>query len=76
MKYIYFFSNYPSKRVETDSDGIPYGVIGELSLLQNSTLSDQPITSFDWCVDKIGLAVCSAFDQTLRVLITTKLQLY
>ncbi|KAJ8928212.1 hypothetical protein NQ314_019276, partial [Rhamnusium bicolor] len=68
--------NYPSKRLEKDSDGIPYGVVGELSLLQNSTLSDQPITAFDWCVDKIGLSVCSAFDQTIRVLITTKLNLY
>lgn len=64
------------KRVENDSDNLPYGVIGELSLLQNATLSDQPITAFDWCVDKIGLSVCSAFDQTLRVLITTKLNLY
>nr|XP_023022500.1 WD repeat-containing protein 92 [Leptinotarsa decemlineata] len=68
--------NYPIKRVEKDSEGVPYGIVGDLSLLQNCTLSDQPITSFDWCVDKIGLSVCSAFDQTLRVLITTKLNLY
>lgn len=62
--------------MEKDSDGIPYGVPGELSLLQNSNLSDQPISAFDWCCDKIGLSVCSAFDQTIRVLITTKLNLY
>ncbi|KAG5867463.1 hypothetical protein JTB14_028005 [Gonioctena quinquepunctata] len=68
--------NYPSRRVEKDSDSIPYGVVGEMSLLQHCTLSDQPITAFDWCVDKIGLSVCSAFDQTLRVLITTKLNMY
>lgn len=68
--------NYPSRRVEQDTDGISYGVIGDLSLLQNSTLSDQPITSFDWCVDKLGLSVCSAFDETVRILITTKLNLY
>ncbi|KAI4469115.1 mrna export factor and bub3 [Holotrichia oblita] len=68
--------NYPEKRVDKDADGIPMGVIGELTLMQNSTLSSQPITSFDWCRDKIGLSVCSAFDQTLRVLITTKLNLY
>uniref|UniRef100_A0A6P7G1M6 Dynein axonemal assembly factor 10 n=1 Tax=Diabrotica virgifera virgifera TaxID=50390 RepID=A0A6P7G1M6_DIAVI len=67
---------YPDKRVEKDADGIPYGIPGEISCLQNSTLSDQPITSFDWCVDKQGLAVCSAFDQTIRVLIVTKLNLY
>ncbi|XP_050316372.1 dynein axonemal assembly factor 10 [Anthonomus grandis grandis] len=68
--------NYPAKRVENDSEGIPYGIIGNIQQLQNSVLSDQPITAFDWCVDKIGLAVCSAYDQTLRVLITTKLNLY
>lgn len=62
--------------MDKDGDGIPIGVVGELSLLQNSTLSSQPITSLDWCKDKIGLSVCSAFDQTLRVLITTKLHLY
>ncbi|KAF2881613.1 hypothetical protein ILUMI_24556 [Ignelater luminosus] len=68
--------NYPDKRVDKDGDGIPIGVAGELTLLQNSTLSSQPITGFDWCTDKIGLSVCSAFDQTVRVLITTKLNLY
>ncbi|XP_060534618.1 dynein axonemal assembly factor 10 isoform X2 [Cylas formicarius] len=68
--------NYPMKRVATNSDGIPYGVAGELQQLQNSVLSDQPITSFDWCEDKLGLSVCSAYDQTLRVLLTTKLNLY
>ncbi|XP_044265135.1 dynein axonemal assembly factor 10 [Tribolium madens] len=68
--------NYPTRRVEKDADGLEYGVAGELNLLQNSTLSDQPITSFDWCPEKAGLAVCSAFDQTIRVLITTKLNLY
>lgn len=62
--------------MEKDGDGISYGVIGDLSLIQNSTLSSQPISSFDWCKDKLGLAVCSSFDQTLRVLITTKLNLF
>lgn len=71
-----FFSVYPDRRVEKDADGLPYGVPGELSSLQNATLSEQPITGFDWCIDKIGLAVSSAFDQTLRVLIVTKLNLY
>ncbi|CAH1163338.1 unnamed protein product [Phaedon cochleariae] len=68
--------NYPDKRVEVDTDGVPYGKVGDISLLQNCTLSDQPITAFDWCVDKLGLSVCSAFDQTIRVLITTKLNSY
>ncbi|KAK5648623.1 hypothetical protein RI129_003515 [Pyrocoelia pectoralis] len=68
--------NYPDKRVDKDGDGIEMGVPGDLSLLQNSTVSTQPITSFDWCNDKIGLSVSSSYDQTVRVLITTKLNLY
>ena len=46
---------------------------GTVSLLQNVTLSTQPIASLDWSTDKQGLCVCSSFDQSLRVLIVTKL---
>ncbi|XP_045480770.1 dynein axonemal assembly factor 10 [Harmonia axyridis] len=68
--------NYPDRRVERDSDGIEYAVPGELSLLQNCVLTEQPITGFDWCKEKLGLSVCSAYDQSVKVLITTKLNLY
>ena len=57
-----------------DKDGVEEGVMGKLDLLQNVILSTQPISSFDWSPDKIGLAVSTAFDQTLRVLIVTKLK--
>lgn len=49
------------------------GVAGSVSLLQNVTLSTQPIASLDWSPDKQGLCVCSSFDQSVRVLIVTKL---
>ncbi|VEL29106.1 unnamed protein product [Protopolystoma xenopodis] len=52
---------------------VPQGVMGSLTQLQNITLSNQPISGFDWCAEKTGLAVCVAFDQTVRLLITTKL---
>ncbi|XP_074657007.1 dynein axonemal assembly factor 10-like [Tubulanus polymorphus] len=65
--------NYPSNRVVKDSNDIELGVAGTVSLLQNATLSTQPISSFDWSPDKQGLAVCTSFDQTLRVVIVTKL---
>nr|VZI34857.1 unnamed protein product [Spirometra erinaceieuropaei] len=75
--------NYPAKRrkmvqVTPTAEGQPTtevaeGVAGSLSLLQNITLSTQPISGLDWCRDKMGLAVCVAFDQTLRLLIVTKL---
>lgn len=68
--------NYPEKRKIADADGIDQGVIGNLSLLQNTTISTQPVSSLDWSPDKQGLAVCSAFDQCIRVIITTKLNTY
>ncbi|XP_069673534.1 dynein axonemal assembly factor 10 [Periplaneta americana] len=65
--------NYPEKRVTCDVDGAQMGNAGTLSLLQNTTLSTQPISSLDWSPDKQGLAVCTSFDQTVRVIIVTKL---
>lgn len=49
------------------------GVAGELKMIQAITLSSQPVHCFDWSPDHLGLAVCGAFDQTIRVIITTKL---
>nr|CAD7458381.1 unnamed protein product [Timema tahoe] len=67
------WNNYPEKRTKEDGDGDLMGVAGSVTLLQNVTLSSQPISSFDWSPDKQGLAVCTAFDQTVRVIIATKL---
>lgn len=71
-----YFSNYPEKRKIVDTDGIDQGVVGNLTLLQNITVSSQPVSSLDWSPDKQGLAVCTAFDQCLRVIITTKLNTF
>lgn len=49
------------------------GVPGSIQLLQNVGLSSQPISGFDWSPDKLGLAVSTSFDQTLRVIVCTKL---
>lgn len=65
--------NYPAQRSLQDADGNPKGVPGTLTLLNQRDLSTQPIASFDWNRDKVGLGVMCAFDQSLRVLITTKL---
>uniref|UniRef100_A0A671X4C9 Dynein axonemal assembly factor 10 n=2 Tax=Sparus aurata TaxID=8175 RepID=A0A671X4C9_SPAAU len=64
---------YPAHRSKKDSDGVDVGVAGSVNLLQNATLSTQPIASLDWSPDKQGLCVCSGFDQSVRVLIVTKL---
>ena len=68
------FSNYPAKRAEKDSDEQLMGVPGTVQLVQNAVMSTQPINSFDWSPDKEGLCVCTAFDQTVRVVIVTKLK--
>ena len=57
----------------TQTDQTQVGVPGTLTLLQNIGLSTQPASGFDWSLDKAGLACTGAFDQTVRVLITTKL---
>uniref|UniRef100_A0A0B6Z638 Dynein axonemal assembly factor 10 n=1 Tax=Arion vulgaris TaxID=1028688 RepID=A0A0B6Z638_9EUPU len=64
---------YPSSRSKTDGEGVSSGIAGTLDLLQNVTLSTQPVSSFDWSPDKLGLSVCTSFDQTIRVIISTKL---
>jgi len=63
---------YPEKRTKKEGEH-EKGVVGKIHLVNNVTLSTQPISSFDWHPDKLGLAVCSAFDQALRVVIVTKL---
>ncbi|XP_078412619.1 dynein axonemal assembly factor 10 isoform X2 [Cetorhinus maximus] len=64
---------YPAQRSKKDSENTDMGVAGAVTLLQNVTVSTQPIGSLDWSPDKQGLCVCTAFDQTVRVLIATKL---
>ncbi|KAJ8248044.1 hypothetical protein GJAV_G00237580 [Gymnothorax javanicus] len=64
---------YPAQRSKKDSDDVEMGVAGSVTLLQNKTLTSQPISSLDWSPDKQGLCVCTSFDQTVRVLIVTKL---
>ena len=71
--YFLLHSDYPESRVIKDSNDVDMGVAGSVSLLQNITLSTQPIGGFDWHADKAGLCVCTSYDQALRVLIVTKL---
>lgn len=69
--------NYPSQRVVKDKDtGDLRGVTGSLSLLNSRRLADQPVVSWDWHPDKLGLAVMCALDQQVKVVICTKLNKY
>lgn len=65
--------NYPPKRYARDKDDLEYGVPGTLTQLQKMTIGSQPITSLDWNKEQCGLCVCSSLDQTVRVVIVTKL---
>eukprot|EP00163_Fabomonas_tropica_P034402 TRINITY_DN94_c0_g1_i15.p1 TRINITY_DN94_c0_g1~~TRINITY_DN94_c0_g1_i15.p1 ORF type:complete len:355 (-),score=68.34 TRINITY_DN94_c0_g1_i15:694-1758(-) len=64
---------YPSQRSIADPEGKMKGVPGTLERLATTTLSTQPIASFDWHPQKEGLCVMGAFDQTVRVGLVTKL---
>ncbi|CAL4131827.1 unnamed protein product, partial [Meganyctiphanes norvegica] len=70
--YLWKYS-YPSQRTKKLDDGSEVGVTGKVKLLQNATICEQPITSFAWSPDKRGLCACTGLDQTLRLLIVTKL---
>ena len=64
---------YPDQRRATDADGKEYGVTGEVRCLTYRQLSTQPINCWDWSADKEGLAVCGSFDQSVRVVICSRL---
>jgi WD40 repeat protein len=67
--------SYPSHRHKTTDNGDTIGVMGNMQLLQSVTFSSQPISSLDWNNDKEGLFACTSFDQTLRICITTRLNI-
>jgi len=46
----------------------------EYDQISSSLLSTQPISSFNWHPDKEGLAVMSAYDQTVRIALVTHLK--
>lgn len=71
-----FKYHYPEERSLKDKNGVEKGVPGTFDLLNQKELSTQPIVSFDWHMNKIGLCVLACLDQTVRVAICTKLNLY
>jgi hypothetical protein len=67
---------YPMQRALKDSDGNERGVAGKVEMLNQRDVCQQCISSFDWNKDKLGLSVLCGLDQTVRVMIVTKLNLY
>lgn len=68
--------NYPNSRQLKDDNGLDKGIIGTLSLLNTRDVTTQPIVGFDWHPDKIGLSCMVALDQSVKVEIVTRLNLY
>ena len=68
--------NYPSQRSVKDTDGNERGVMGRVEKLNQREICQQCISSFDWNKDKLGLSVLCGLDQTVRVMLVTKLNLY
>ncbi|XP_076032932.1 dynein axonemal assembly factor 10 [Oratosquilla oratoria] len=65
--------SYPESRKKKFSDGTITGVPGKAEFIQKMNIAELPITSFDWNRDKQGLAACTGLDQSLRIVIVTKL---
>lgn len=65
--------NNPDKTVIKDDDNEEEGVVGSLEMLQETQIGDQPIGSFAWSSDKLGLGLCTGFDQKIQTIIVTKL---
>ena len=68
--------HYPAQRQVLDANNKPKGVAGYVEKLNDCNVCQQPISGFDWSPDKLGLAALCGLDQTVKVLITTKLNLY
>lgn len=65
-------SSYPPQRWHQTDTG-KEGVAGTIEPLQSANIGTQPVVSFDWSRDKEGLAVMAVLDQTVRVVIATRL---
>lgn len=71
-----FKYNYPDQRQIKDEDGILTGVVGEIELLNDQVVAQQPIVGLDWNTSKLGLACVASLDQCVRVIICTRLNQY
>lgn len=68
--------NYPDQRTVKDENGLEKGVIGSLEILNSKEITTQPIVSLDWHPDRLGLAGMVALDQTVKLYLFTRLNLY
>lgn len=72
--YINLFRyEYPSKNYIKNKNGKKEGVIGSVELINETQITNQPINSWNWNKHKNGLACMTSLDQSIKVIIVTKL---
>jgi len=64
------------RKQECGKEGLERGVAGTIETLNTKDLCTQPIVSYDWHLHKEGLAVMASLDQSCRVVMCTKTNLY
>jgi hypothetical protein len=64
---------YPPERNLKDEKGVPKGIAGTIEELNKVKIGDQPINALDWHKQREGLLACTSFDQSIRVMVVTKL---
>lgn len=67
---------YPPQRKQEVQNGLERGVPGTVDVLNQKDLATQPIVSFDWHLNKEGLCCMASLDQSCRVVMCTKTNLY
>ena len=65
---------YPPDRSLKDADGLARGVPGTVEELNRAKVGDQPIHALDAHPDRVGLLAAASFDQTIRVMLATRLE--
>lgn len=45
----------------------------QLHQIHEMSISNEPVNCFDWSPDRCGLAVCSSYDKTLRIIASAHL---
>lgn len=65
----------PERSLKDPQTGESKGVAGTVEELNKAKIGDQPVNALDWNRNREGLLACSAFDQTIRVMLVTKLSL-
>lgn len=73
---LYKYQNPLKNYVYDEETGYKKGILGEIIKLSDLNVSTQPIVSLNWNPRKTGLCALSSLDQTIKVCIVTKLDLY